>query len=159
MKILKTSVVVIFSVVMFSSISSCSDADNQKEIVTEISAENVLVADYEIEGMVCAMGCAKTIENELIGMNGIAACSVNFEEGKAHIEFDQTQLTEKEIISKIEGMAKGQYKVSPWKDKEGVEENTSDDSEGTLENEETVSEVSLTSIKIPNLFTLLMNQL
>lgn len=158
MKLIKITPVIIFCVMVFSILSSCSNNNTKSEVAVEIAPENVLVADYEIEGMVCAMGCAKTIQDELTGMNGISACNVNFEEGSAHIEFDKTQLTEKDIIAKIEGMAKGQYKVAPLVDrKQG--ESPEPVIGGEKETEETVSEVSLSSIKIPNIFTLLLNQL
>lgn len=150
--------IILSSALVFSMLSSCSSNETKQEVAIEIAPENVLVADYEIEGMVCAMGCAKTIQDELIGINGVAACNVSFEEGKAHIEFDKTQLTEKDIIAKIESLADGQYKVIPKEEKKQVE-NSEPQAEGGNETEETVSEVSLSSIKIPNIFTLLLNQL
>lgn len=160
MKILKISSLVLSSIVLFSVLFSCGESDVVKEnnTTTEIAPENLLVANYEIEGMVCAMGCAKTIQDEIIGMNGVAACNVDFKDGKAHIEFDKTQLTEKDIITKIEGMASGMYKVAPWTEKT-PKENSESTTGGETDSKEAVSEVSLSSIKIPNIFTLLLNQL
>ncbi len=158
MKILKLSSIILSSLMFFSVLSSCGGNDSKKETVTEIAPENILVSDYQVDGMVCAMGCAKTIQDELLGMNGIAACSVNFEEGKAHIEFDKTQLSEQEIIAKIEGLAKGQYKISPWTEKTPIE-NTEDEVSGETEAPETVAEVSFPTLKIPNIVSFLLNQL
>lgn len=145
------------------SISACSettqDATESADVV--ISEADLFIADYSVEGMVCAMGCAKTIQDEVADMAGIAACEVDFESGKAHIEFDQTQVKEGDIIAAIEGMADGQYKVSKWEDK--AEEETIEESQEELEvseeSEETTSEVSLPNFEIPNLFKLLFNQL
>jgi copper chaperone CopZ len=160
MKILKVSSIILSSIVLFSVLFSCGGSEVAKEsnAITKIAPENVLVANYEIEGMVCAMGCAKTIQDEIKGMDGVAACNVDFKDGKAHIEFDKTQLTEKDIITKIEGMANGMYKVAPWTEKT-PKENLESTTSGESDTKETVSEVSLSSLKIPNIFTLLLNQL
>lgn len=141
----------------FIVVVSCSESssDSTEETTTEISVENVIVSDYSIDGMVCAMGCAKTIQDELAETNGVAACEVDFESGKAHVEYDKTQLSENDIIALIEGMADGQYKVSEWK--EEVEKEIEVEEGG--ETEESLTEVSLPSFEIPNLFSLLFNQL
>ena len=98
---------------MAFAVSACSEAgqDNSETAEVTINEDDVLVAEYSIDGMVCAMGCAKTIQDEVADMSGVAACSVDFETGKAYIEFDKTQLNENEIIATIEGMADGMYKV------------------------------------------------
>ena len=121
----------------------------------------VTYAWFMLEGMVCAMGCAKTIQDKLTEMNGVAECNVDFEAGKAHVAFDKTQLSENEIIALIEGMADGQYKVGPWEEsnEEEVEEMEIEESDSGEESESTITEVSLPDFEIPNLFSLLFNQL
>ena len=128
-------------------VSSCG-RNNQDNVVSAPSA-SIIAVDYNIEGMVCAMGCAKTIEKEVQNMQGISLCNVNYEEGKAHIEYDKGYLTEEDIITKIEGIARNQYKVTP------IEKEVEDDST----NEETLESVSLSTFEIPNLFTFLIDQL
>lgn len=147
----------------FSLFMACSSNTEPTTEKTEIKAENVVVADFAIEGMVCAMGCAKTIEEEILGMNGVAASTVDYESGKAHFEYDKTQLTEAELIAKIESLADGQYKVKPWVEptEESVTEetNTSTTEESTsAEEDKTKVKVKIPSFQIPNLFTFLINQ-
>ncbi|PCI93571.1 MAG: hypothetical protein COB15_16200 [Flavobacteriales bacterium] len=139
-------------------ISACeSSTEQNKTASTEVLIENVIVADYAIEGMVCAMGCAATIEKDVLGMTGIVVSEVDYEAGKAHFEFDESIVSEKEIISKIESIADGQYKVGEWVEQTNT---TSVDAEDVAENnEETITEVSLPSFEIPNLFTLLLDQI
>ena len=139
-------------------ISACeSSTEQNKTASTEVLIENVIVADYAIEGMVCAMGCAATIEKDVLGMTGIVVSEVDYEAGKAHFEFDESIVSEKEIISKIESIADGQYKVGEWVEHTNT---TSVDAEDVAENnEETITEVSLPSFEIPNLFTLLLDQI
>jgi copper chaperone CopZ len=150
----------LFSTILLASACSSSDTNTATE-KTEIKAENIVVADFAIEGMVCAMGCAKTIEEEVLGMNGVAASLVDYETGKAHFEYDKTQLTEKDIIAKIEGLADGQYKVGEWKEEVentgNAEQNSSEKSNVTTEDKSKVS-VKLPSFQIPNLFTFLVNR-
>lgn len=137
-------------------VSACTSVDTSSE-KTEIKAENIVVADFAIEGMVCAMGCAKTIEDEIGALNGVAVSTIDYESGKAHFEYDKTQLTEKELIAKIENLADSQYKVSEWKEEAESTENVDQETSGTVE-EKTKVKVALPSFQIPNLFTFLINQ-
>ncbi|PCJ26344.1 MAG: hypothetical protein COA97_06065 [Flavobacteriales bacterium] len=134
-------------------IFSCGNDEQQTE--EEVSTKNLTIANYAIEGMVCAMGCAGTIEKEVDGMAGVIVSDVDYEAGKAHFEFDESIVSEKEIIAKIEEIANGQYKVLEW-----VENgNYIEDEEESEGNDESVTEVSLPSFEVPNLFTLLMDQI
>lgn len=150
----------LFSTILLASACSSSDTNTATE-KTEIKAENIVVADFAIEGMVCAMGCAKTIEDEIGVLSGIAVSTIDFETGKAHFEYDKTQLTEKDIIAKIESLADGQYKVGEWKEEVestgNTEQDTKEESNVTTEDKSKVS-VKLPSFQIPNLFTFLVNR-
>lgn len=145
----------------FSLLMACSSNTEPTAEKTEIKAENVVVADFAIDGMVCAMGCAKTIEDEVLGMSGLAASSVDYESGKAHFEYDKTQLTEAELIAKIESLADGQYHVKPWTEpiEESVTEISTEESSNTSTEEDKAKiKVKMPSFQIPNLFTFLINQ-
>jgi periplasmic mercuric ion binding protein len=154
--------VVVFSFlgIILASCGSEANYENPpvEETGIEILSENVVAVDYAVEGMVCAMGCANTIQEELSDMAGIASCEVDFETGKAHVEFDKTQISENDITSKIESLADGQYKASEWIEKE-VEEDAIVEEEGNSDEEETIAELSLPSFEIPNLFTFLLGQI
>lgn len=148
------------SSVLFVSACGTSETKESAEKI-EVKAENVVAADYAIAGMVCAMGCAKTIEDDIAAIPGVIASSVDFESGKAHFEYDKTQLSEKDIIAKIEGLADGQYKVSEWKENAETDENaepkSSEESNGAAESKTSVK-IGLPSFQIPNLFTFLINR-
>lgn len=163
MKYLTKKIGVVVFISLLINFTSCSSSEGDIAIEkTEINTENIIVADYAIDGMVCAMGCAKTIQDELSATNGVANCEVNYEEKTAHVEFDHSQLTEIELIALIEGLADGKYKVS--KREEKVVEESSEVFEGedveTSENSENSEvEVRLPSFEIPNLFELLFKQI
>ena len=155
MKVFKIIFVLFF---VISIISSCGikDVSHEEDSIT-VDGEKLVTTEYAIEGMVCAMGCAATIEKDVEGINGVVVSKVSYETGKAYFEFDDNVVSEKEIIAKIESIAQGQYKVGEWTD-----ENSSGDLEKDEESEnseETITEVSLPSFEIPNLFTLLMDQI
>jgi copper chaperone CopZ len=73
-------------------------------------------ATMKIEGMTCAMGCAKTIENKLAGLDGVQKATVDFDKKEATIEYD-AQLQTIETLSKtVEEVADGKtYKVKDAK--------------------------------------------
>jgi Cu+-exporting ATPase len=48
-------------------------------------------ATFQIEGMTCAMGCAKMIENKLGNLEGVKEAKVDFENKTAVVEFDDAK--------------------------------------------------------------------
>ena len=82
----------------------------KKEVV--IAAENVQTASFEIEGMTCAIGCAKTIEEELSGLEGVQKATVDFDSKKATVVFDKTIQNQDNLTKVVEATADGKtYKV------------------------------------------------
>jgi len=80
---------------------------------TEIAAENLATANFTIEGMTCAVGCAKTIEGKLNETEGIQKAVVDFESKIATVSYDKTKRNMTSITSTIEKVAGGDaYKVS-----------------------------------------------
>ncbi|MDG1475740.1 MAG: heavy metal-associated domain-containing protein [Vicingaceae bacterium] len=128
---------------------------------TELAAGETQTVDYAVEGMVCAMGCAATIQKEVADIDGVTISEVNYEDEKAHFEFDPSKTTEAAIKAKIATIADGQYVLSSWEEKEEVTEEAVEaiNEEEVAEEEESMVQVSLPSFKVPNLFSLLLNQL
>lgn len=80
---------------------------------TEIKAENLETANFTIDGMTCAVGCAKTIESKLNETEGVQEAVVNFESKIATVSYDKTKLNITSLTSTIEKVAGGDaYKVS-----------------------------------------------
>lgn len=68
---------------------------------------------FNIEGMTCAMGCAKTIENKLAGLDGVQKATVDFEKKTATVEYDAAVQTPEKLVETVEAVADGKtYKVS-----------------------------------------------
>lgn len=82
----------------------------KKEVV--IAAQNVQTASFEIEGMTCAIGCAKTIEDELGALEGVQKATVDFDSKKATVVFDKTIQNQDNLTKVVEATADGKtYKV------------------------------------------------
>ena len=54
-----------------------------------------------IEGMHCT-GCSTRLEKVLNNVDGVESAKVSLEEKKADIKYDETQVSEKELIDVVE---------------------------------------------------------
>jgi len=64
------------------------------EVKKQIDPDAVLAkAEFNIEGMTCAIGCAKTIEKKLAKMDGVKSAKVDFENKLAMVEYDEAKVT------------------------------------------------------------------
>lgn len=80
---------------------------------TKVTAENLQTASFNIEGMSCAVGCAKTIEKKLAGLEGVQDAKVDFDKKTATVSYDTAKQTPETLATVVEAQADGQtYKVS-----------------------------------------------
>lgn len=88
-----------------------SDETNTKKEVTVVAKPET--ASFKIDGMTCAMGCAKTIESKLSKMNGVQKATVDFDKKQATVEFDAAVVTPEKLTKTVEAIGDGEtYKVS-----------------------------------------------
>jgi copper chaperone CopZ len=120
MKITKTIVALVFvSLLMTSCKKEAATTETTTEKTAEtpkkevvIAAQNVQTASFEIKGMTCAIGCAKTIEEELGGLEGVQKATVDFDSKKATVVFDKTIQNQDNLTKVVEATADGKtYKV------------------------------------------------
>ena len=71
-------------------------------------------AEFGIEGMTCAMGCAKTIEKKMAKMDGVKSAKVDFEKEIAMVEYDEAMVTPKTLEEAV-AKAGDTYKVKDMK--------------------------------------------
>ena len=113
MKITKT--ILAFAFVSLLTVSCKKGAETKEEITEKevvIAAENIQTASFEIEGMTCAIGCAKTIEEELGALDGVQKATVDFDSKKATVVFDKTIQSQESLTKVVEATADGKtYKV------------------------------------------------
>lgn len=68
-------------------------------------------ATFQVEGMSCAIGCAKVIEGKLAKMDGVKEAKVDFDSKTATVEFDDAKQNPEAIKKMVEEIAEGAYKV------------------------------------------------
>ena len=104
------------SAVLFISCKQTASAPGEKTVAeskSTINPEKLEKATFNIEGMTCAIGCAKTIEKELSETNGVQNASVDFDKKEARVSFDSSIQNAESITKIVEATADGEtYKVS-----------------------------------------------
>jgi mercuric ion binding protein len=94
-------------------VASSDGTMTKKEIAVAVKPET---ASFKIEGMTCAMGCAKTIETKLSKMDGVQKATVDFDKKEATVNFDASVLTPETLTKAVETTGDGEtYKVSEMK--------------------------------------------
>ncbi|MCW1148028.1 heavy-metal-associated domain-containing protein [Flavobacterium lacisediminis] len=90
--------------------------ETKKEAVSEADLAKMQTASFTIDGMTCAMGCAKSIENKLADQEGVGQAVVDFETKIATVKFDSEKQSLESLTKTIEGVAGGDsYKVKESK--------------------------------------------
>ena len=110
MKIFKSAIVI---VAIALSLAACKNntKPEAKTVAVEISnKENTAKLDpnatyakveFNIKGMTCEMGCAKTIEKKLAKMDGMKTAVVDFKNEMASVEFDVAKLNHSSITKAV----------------------------------------------------------
>lgn len=104
-------------------ISSCKNETAPEVKTIEIASTETVELDanakyakveFGIDGMSCAMGCAKTIEKQMAKMDGVKSAVVDFEKELAMVEYDEAKVTPQsleEAVAKVGDV----YKVRDFK--------------------------------------------
>lgn len=91
------------------------ETTTKKEVAVAAKPET---ANFKIDGMTCAIGCAKTIEEKLSKMDGVQKATVDFDKKQATVEFDGAVLDGEKLTKAVESTGDGEtYKVSEMKTK------------------------------------------
>lgn len=71
-------------------------------------------AEFSIDGMTCAVGCAATIEKKIAKMEGVKSAKVDFDKRLAMVEYDEAKVTTNNLIETVAKVS-DTYKVSDMK--------------------------------------------
>ncbi|MGS4346486.1 heavy-metal-associated domain-containing protein [Myroides odoratus] len=74
-------------------------------------AGNMEQATFQIEGMTCALGCAKMIEGKLSGLKGVKEAMVDFDSKTATVVFDDAKQNSESLTQTVQKIANGAYTV------------------------------------------------
>lgn len=124
MKILKSIAMVTLAAVLFVNCKKNTEESekiipqNQTEapkLKQDIAPENLQAATFKIEGMTCAVGCAKTIQEELSDSDGVQSAEVDFDKKLATVTFDKTVQNQSSLTQIVQATGNGTtYKVSDF---------------------------------------------
>ena len=113
MNYLKSIVVISISFFLFTSCKQTNSGPKEEATENATPVAKLETASFNIEGMTCAIGCAKTIEKELSETEGVQKASVDFDNKLAKVSFDASKLTPESLVKIVEATADGKtYKVS-----------------------------------------------
>jgi copper chaperone CopZ len=143
--------VFLYTLVVVFLFVNCNQSSVDSGAIVEADQELAL----KVEGMVCAVGCAKYIENELSKFSGVSHCTVNFEEGTAMVDFSSEVLSQEEIVEVINNLSDGQYQATVISQKKMPKTNES----MPQENKEKESSMTEVSFQFPQLVTYFINRL
>lgn len=107
--------------VIATLVTSCkkevaADATAKTETKVIAEAKKPAKATLTVEGMTCAIGCAKTIEEDLSKMEGVQKAIVDFDTKIATIDYDAAVLTPDNLVKTVTSAADGKtYSVSSVK--------------------------------------------
>lgn len=117
---------IIVASALLLALTSCKDKAEPevKTVDVEVGAKEVASTldpnatyakvEFGIEGMTCAVGCAKTIEKKMAKMDGVKSAKVDFDKRLAMVEYDEAKVTPKsleEAVAKVSDV----YKVTDMK--------------------------------------------
>lgn len=87
-------------------------ADSKKEKQLNPDA-TFAKAEFKIEGMTCAIGCAAKIEKSLANMDGVKNAKVDFEKKLATVEYDVATVSSETLTKRVNDA--GDYEVDDFK--------------------------------------------
>merc|ERR1712000_112232 len=117
---------IIVASALLLALTSCKDKAEPevKTVDVEVGAKEVASTldpnatyakvEFGIEGMTCAVGCAKTIEKKMAKMDGVKSAKVDFDKRLAMVEYDEAKVSPKsleEAVTKVSDV----YKVKDMK--------------------------------------------
>lgn len=116
--------------------------------------------DMKVEGMVCAMGCAKYIEDQVAELDGVLKSEVIFEDGIAKFEFNKNVISSEELEEFIDEIHDGQYDAEilandPKQEESTPENKTTEEND----NEEVVAVSEKFQISFPQLLSYFLKSL
>jgi len=96
---------------LLSLVIGCGPAKKSdfKEEIIEVADTK---ADLIVEGMSCQVGCAAYIDEELEKIDGVVSADVDFESKSASISYDNSLISEYDIVNTINTLKDSSYSVT-----------------------------------------------
>jgi copper chaperone CopZ len=148
----------IFTIVLLVGLFAFSCADNTVEKTDK------RVASFEVEGMVCEIGCVASLRKGLYETNAVDEVKLDYKEDRLQntikVFYDSKKIDANQMLEIIEEMNEGQFKAKLLEDTEASSEENLDQSSQTeslgSKNIEGL-EASSNTYSLPNLTDLFNN--
>ena len=99
-----------------TEVSQTTTIEKTVKVNSKSVAAKPEIATFNIEGMTCAIGCAKTIQEKLASMDGVQNATVDFDKKFATVEFDASKQTPDLLLKSVQETGDGKtYLVSNMK--------------------------------------------
>ena len=121
---------------------ACSNEKSPQEILANTNSS------FVIEGMTCEEMCAKRIEDKIARTAGVKDCTVDFENNRATLSYDNKTADIETIVSMVEEMADNKYSI---KDLQTETISSSNGDINSTESNETNQILSGSNFEMPNL--------
>lgn len=119
------NIITIVFIAVFTLTACKTETKKTTEVKKEVNVENPQKLAFNISGMTCEIGCAKTIQSKLSKKAGITSAKVIFKDSLGLVEFDGNAISKEDITAFINGIAGGDmYKVNNVKTVSSFEEIT-----------------------------------
>jgi len=106
-----TRILAIVCIATFT-LTACNTASKKKLETKKVSTPNPQKLAFNISGMTCEIGCAKTIQSKLSKKTGITSAKVIFNDSIAFVEYNANAISKDDITSFVNVIAGGDlYKV------------------------------------------------
>jgi copper chaperone CopZ len=107
------NIIAIVFIAVFTLTACKTETKKTPEVKKEIKVDNPQKLAFNISGMTCEIGCAKTIQSKLSKKAGITSAKVIFKDSLGLVEFDGNSISKEDITAFINGIAGGDmYKVN-----------------------------------------------
>lgn len=110
-------------VLVSTFVLSCKNEVKPEVTTVEVETETVkeqdpnatyAKAEFTIEGMTCAVGCAATIEKKIAKMEGVKHATVDFDKKLAMVEYNEAKVNP-DLLEKTVSSVADVYKVNGMK--------------------------------------------
>ncbi len=114
------------SVISLFTISCKNDTTPEVKTIDTVSTNTItpaktlnanatyIKAEFGIEGMTCAVGCAKAIEKKMAKMDGVKSAKVDFDRELAMVEYDEALVNPSALEETVKKVGDS-YKVNNMK--------------------------------------------
>ena len=153
----------LYSLIALFSILSFVACEQAQKDAPEVQEEVIAQVEMKVDGMVCAMGCAKFIEEKVAGQEGVIESKVDFESGIAYFSINANAIEAEELEKFIDEIHDGQYDATILSQNEASEEveeaEEIEEVEETEERDVTAVVNKFQNISFPELLTYFMKRL